>query len=298
VKSAWYTGNPVYPFLHAWFGGPDWNEELSTHLSAWQRGIGMGRGVADYVLLPLRVILLGKRGYERFDGEIGFFWIVLVPLVLYAARARGTVRRAAAVAGLYFVAWAATSQQMRFLIPILPVLALGGAAAAADLAERLRPPSGRRVGHGLALVAALALLASAAVPNLAAGARTVPALSHVEGDVRESVVPPHLRFVNEHLPPDARILFLNTNLGFFCDREYLADSFFEASQIAAYLAGARTSGEVVERLRRRGVTHVLLDRRQRPRRIEMPGVLGQMLAEQTILLYRSEDGRYEVRKLR
>ncbi len=298
VKAAWYTGNPFYPFLHAWFGGPDWNEELAGHLSAWQWEIGMGRGVLDYLLLPLRVILLGGRGYDRFDGEIGLFWIVLVPLALFGARTSGTVRRALAVAGLYFLVWAATSQQMRFLIPILPLLALAAATAVVDLVERLRQPSWRRVGHGFALAGALALVASAAAPGLTDGVRTVAAFSGIEGDVRESVVPPHLRFVNEHLPADARLLFLNTNLGFFCDREYLADSFFEASQIAAYLAEARTGEEVYRRLRERGITHVVLDRRQRPRRNDLPGVLGQMLRERTSVLYRSADGRFDVRELR
>lgn len=296
VKSAWYTGNPVYPFLHSLFGGPDWNDELGAHLSAWQREIGMGRGPTDYLLLPLRVIVLGARGYERFGGEVGLFWIVVLPFLLYGARESATVRRAGAAAGLYFVVWAATSQQARFLIPMLPVLAFGAAAAVAGFVERFSVKRG--VDRGLLLAAALALVAGAAGTEIAAGTRTVAALSHLEGDVRESVVPPYLRFVNEHLPADARILFLNTNQAFFCDREVLADSFFEASQIAAYLGGAGTADEVYERLRRRGVTHVLLDRRQRPRRLELPDALNRMLAERTLLLYRSEDGRFEVRELR
>ena len=112
-------------------------------------------------------------------------------------------------------------------------------------------------------------------------------------------MPPYLRFVNDHLSSDARILMLNTNLGFFCDREYLADSFFEASQIAAWLAGADTAEEVYRRLRGRGITHVVLDYRQAPRRrIDPPAVLGQMLKERTAVLFRSADGRFDVRELR
>ncbi len=296
VKSAVYTGNPVYPFLHSRLGGPDWNVELGAHFEAWQRGIGMGRGVLDYLLLAPRVVLQGKRGYTHFDGEIGTFWIVLVPLALYGACRSGTVRRALGVAGLYFAVWAATSQQTRFLIPILPLLALAGAVTVAELVERL--PAWRRTGHGLALAAALGLVVLPAAPLLGAGARTLVVLSRAGDELAASVVPPHLRFVNEHLPQDARLLFVQTNLGFFCDREYLADSFFEASQVAGYLAGAASADEVEQRLRRRGITHVLVDRRPLPLRPALPDALGPMLAQRTLVLHRGEDGRFEVRKLR
>jgi hypothetical protein len=56
AKAIWYTGNPVYPFLHAWFGGPDWSPELAAKLSAFLRGLGMGRSWSDYLLLPWRVV--------------------------------------------------------------------------------------------------------------------------------------------------------------------------------------------------------------------------------------------------
>ena len=40
----------------------------------------MGRDAVDYLLLPWRVILEGGRGYDHFDGELGAFWIVVLPV--------------------------------------------------------------------------------------------------------------------------------------------------------------------------------------------------------------------------
>ena len=116
--------------------------------------------------------------------------------------------------------------------------------------------------------------------------------------VERAAVHPIYDFVERELPRDARILLLDTNQTFFLERDHLADSFFEASQIAADLAAARTVEDVERRLRERGVTHVVLDRRQRPRRLDLPVVLGQMLGARTVVLFRSEDGRFEVRELR
>ena len=43
----------------------------------------MGRGGLDYLLLPLRVILFGERGYESFDGRILRSCLPLIPLAAW-----------------------------------------------------------------------------------------------------------------------------------------------------------------------------------------------------------------------
>jgi len=256
LESALATGNPVYPFLYGTFGGPDWSVELGRRFAGWQRSIGMGREPLDYLLLPFRVILAGGEGYERFDGRIGAFWILVVPLALVLARRRPAIGRPLAAAGLWFALWAATSQQMRLLLPILPLLALAGGVAVAELAARL---GGRRACAAV-LLAAGAFAVQVHAPAMAAGAKSAAVYVAFEGDLLATAVPAVHRFVGERLPAGAKLLFVNENRGFFCPREILADSFFEASQVRAWLGGARSPDEAARRLAARGVTHVLVAR--------------------------------------
>lgn len=295
AKAWWTTGNPFYPFFHGRLDGPDWSSALSARLAAWQAAIGMGREPVDYLLLPWRVILEGGRGYDHFDGEIGAFWIVVLPVALVFGWRRPLARRALAAAGLGFALWAASSQQMRLLIPLLPLLAIAGAVAIGDLIERLRA-TGRRAGATAALVAAAALVTVVHAP-WKDGYRNLLGFLAFKGDLMATVVPGHDRFINESLPEDAKILFLNTNLGFFCHREYLADTFFEASQIADWLAGGTTAAEVRRRLDERGVTHLLVDRTPR---VAWPSGVPRLLADpsEVEVLYRSGDGRFLVMRLR
>ena len=137
VKAWLGTGNPVYPFGYALFGGIEWSSGLAIQFSQWQSSIGMGRDVLDYILLPMRVILEGGVDYPHFDGRIGAFWIVVLPLALALGMRTRLVRCALLVSGLYFVVWAFSSQQMRFLVPILPLLAMAGAIAICDGIERI-----------------------------------------------------------------------------------------------------------------------------------------------------------------
>lgn len=294
AKAAVYTGNPVYPFLYRWLGGPDWSVELGARFHAWQASIGMGRGALDYLLLPVRVILSGGRGYDLFDGALAPWWIVLLPLAVVLGRREALVRRALAVAGLFFAFWAVSSQQMRFLIPALPLAAIAGACGVGKLFELLPRTSWRR---GAGAAGAAAFLVTAYAGTASAGWRTLIAFHRLQGDLAATVVPERHRFINENLPAGAKLVFLNTNLGFFCRREYLADSFFEASQIADWLGGAASADEVRRRLAERGVTHLLLDRR--PRVPDFPRPLVELVNDPASVkvVFRSSDDRFVVFRL-
>ncbi len=285
------TGNPVYPFLYGVFGGPHWSPELGQRFAAWQQGIGMGRDALDYLLLLPRVILQGAHGYDHFDGAVGIFWLLLLPLcVVFAVQQRLTSasRLGLGVSALVFLLWAASSQQARFLVPLLPLLAL----AAGEALERLT----RSTGHGsriLPLVAGLAVLGVAVThgSTLATGYRTLAIYGRqTPTAILASGEPPIFHFINQRLPPQARVLMLHTNRGFFCRREYLADSFFEASQIVQWLEAREVAGidGMARHLRAAGVTHVLVARK--PTATVYPEALGRLLGdpEQARLEYQDD----------
>jgi hypothetical protein len=85
-------------------------------------------------------------------------------------------------------------------------------------------------------------------------------------------------------------MMLDTNQGFFVDREYIADSFFEASQInALILEGSSDAPDVSRRLRERGITHVLLSTHNWD--IPYPPALSEFLKDRGLvdLLYSCPD---------
>jgi len=297
IRAWWYTGNPIYPWLYSLWGGPDWSEELTRQLQAWQRGIGMGRGVTDYLLLPVRVILQGGVDYDRFAGRIGAFWIVVLPLSMLFVRSRPLVRSALAVGGLYFLFWSVSSQQMRLLIPALPLFAVASAVACAGTIDRLPRPVWRSVARGLAMAAALGLVVWNGSDSLRAGIGRIGRFHSIEGDLRQKAIDPVFKFVNDSLPPEARLLFINTNHGFRCHRDFIADSFFEASQIADWLAPARSVTQARAMLAERGISHLLI--LDHDWGIEFPRTLYDLLRDptQVRVLFQSPDRKFTVLEL-
>jgi len=294
AKTAWYTGNPVYPFFYDWLGGPEWSARLSDQFEQWQRAIGMGRGVVDYLLLPLRVILQGGPGYANFDGRVSLWWVVLIPVMIAFGGQARLVRRCVAAAGLYFVMWSLTSQQVRFLVPVLPFLCIAAASTIGMVLDGVRAPRRRR---RIASVLVLIAFSSAAIANWEnwVGAASFARNLWSSGEeVVDRAVHPVFRFINDTLPPEATLLCLNTNQGFFLDRPYLADSCFEASQIADWLRSAEDKEEVGRWLGVREITHVLVASNERG--IRYPAPLTEFLAAPELArrVYRSPDGMFSL----
>lgn len=268
LRSWAVTGNPVYPLLWEVFGGPDWNARLGEQLFAWQRSIGMGREPLDYLLLPWRIFTAGDSGYEHFDGRLSPLWLPFLPLALWRATSSARCRRALGVSALVFATWAAGSQQMRFLIPALPLLALavgdGVASLVSHPALRRRLESKGRVGGiaGLA-VPGLVALAWITVFGVVQGRLVQAGWNHLKlyadprferpGDPPRS---PAFETV-AHLTGNPSVLLLNSNHIYHCRPNICwANSFFEAPQIDDWLGSAASADEVAQRLRKRGISFV------------------------------------------
>ena len=81
-------------------------------------------------------------------------------------------------------------------------------------------------------------------------------------DFLSRTLPPYpmYRFVNQNLPPDARVFLLYMkNYTFLCDRDCYSDSMFEAHTLQKILREEASPDGVRNRLKAMGFTHLLYD---------------------------------------
>ncbi len=238
VKNQLYIGNPLYPLLERIFDGKNWDNVQAAQLMNWQRSMGMGRGIGDYLMLPFNVFTRGKPGlnYTRFDGTINPLLLVLLPLV-FLKRDRN-MTKVLIVALVGFVFWMITSQQLRFL---LPVLALLGIAASYAL-ENLRTYFGKKFLAIVLLLIFAVEISGMILPDqygkpVASGAfcDRLPIVAGLEQKqaylARTTQEYEMMEYINKNLPPNEPILLIWENRGYYLDRPYFADSFFEASTL-------------------------------------------------------------------
>jgi hypothetical protein len=113
VKNAILTGNPVAPLFNAWFPNPF----VTPVFEQDYRGYMATYGLTSLWSIPAEVLLRGR----ALNGFLGPLWIC-APLALLGLRDRRT--RGLLIAAVVFGALYFTNIGTRFLIPVLPFLAV------------------------------------------------------------------------------------------------------------------------------------------------------------------------------
>ncbi len=140
VRAAWYRGDPVYPFLtgHAVAQVSAGDQERAAAESPRPDKRKLGRDVLAAITAPWQVTmrpeLVGGRAHQ-----IGPMWLALLPGLVLTRRLRG-LGMLLAIGGLFALLWFGLRQNTRFLLPAIPVLAVGVVWVIVELRRWPRAP--------------------------------------------------------------------------------------------------------------------------------------------------------------
>jgi hypothetical protein len=157
VRTAWYAGNPVWPFLRGIFGpGPWWSDADALGVAKDLGSLGVTRSFVNLFTTPW--VLFRQPEVFQASGS-GFSWafgVALLLAVTWGLRTSQGRQLALGFGGLY-VAWFFQAQALRYLLFALPLICVAGALAGEDLVRRLM-----RRGPRLAVAVIVALAGVAA----------------------------------------------------------------------------------------------------------------------------------------
>jgi hypothetical protein len=261
ASAVWFTrswilsGNPVLPFLNGLFKSPYFAAE-NTRLNMAQ--FGMGTGVVDFLLLPWRVTLLPQRFVEI--GNIGIAYLGTLPLAVWAIATRRVPFWFWGITTAALLLWFSSAQYLRYLLPLMPLIALMGSAGIVSL-----PASGRlpRLAEAAVLAGALAgfgAWVTSGPPNF-----PIEVLGGVEG--RDRFTAWHVdgyrvaQYARTSLPRGARIYGAGEDFPFYYDRFFVPISWygrpFSPTLPDAFLR-TKTGREAEELLVQAGFTHLVV----------------------------------------
>lgn len=259
VKNWLMTGNPFYPFLYGIFGGRGWDPEQARLYDLFVRSLGMGMGLLDYLLLPWNVSVNARMHSPQFDGVLGPVFLLTLPFAVGMRKIAVGAKIAMVYCLFAFMFWASSAQQIRYLIPVFPFLAIMTAYVLSYYRRRK------------AVFALLAVLVAGGIGFNACHIlghflKTGPAGVLMGLEDRETfldrMVPSYavFQYVNKELPEDSKIFFIYMkNPGYLCDRAFYSDSMFESYTIQKILDQSSTPAQVSGLLKERGFTHILYD---------------------------------------
>ena len=149
IASPWYlrtwraTGSPVFPFyMSIWKGeANNWDVERSNLFQGMNSQYGGEQKTAvDYMLAPANISIIAQPDEARyFDGVLGVAFLIGLPILVWAFwkfELPVEAKIGVGIAAIMFLFWLFSSQQLRYLLPIVPVMAIAIAASVEAIAAR------------------------------------------------------------------------------------------------------------------------------------------------------------------
>jgi hypothetical protein len=270
LKNVYFYGNPVYPFLNAavgWAAPAHWDNFLadarSRSLPAFSDPLS---ALKEVVAEPWMISVLGR----DIDDWLSPAFLHLVPLAL-CLRWRlfdedSNAPRASRIAVVFalagYVAWFLSSELVRFILPVLPMISC---ALTISLMHGAYPRWVRLTASS----AVLCLLMFNFRTTFGA-LMEVARWDYLTGRLtrREFLSNSHtgyglpyysaMEFINQNLPASSRVLFLGESRAYFCERDFIAASVFDHNPFWRAAGEAASLEDLRSRVGELGVTHVFL----------------------------------------
>jgi hypothetical protein len=272
LAAPWYlrtwarTGNPVFPFFLTLLGGqaPGWDLERSQLYESMFSVYGGALTPLDFLLSPLRLSVASQMHEPAYyDGVLGVAFAFAGALIAWALISRELdteIGLALLVSFTLFVFWLFSSQQLRYMLPAVPALAVALAVIGQRAAQALGAGLGRAFWWVTLCVTAAGVPVVVAWFAVLSPVRVVlggePPVRFLE---RRLDYYPYYELVNRDLPATARVWLIHMRRDtYYLDRPYFSDFIFEDWTLREWVRGSASADELAARVRAAGITHILL----------------------------------------
>lgn len=263
-RAYWHTGNPVHPFFRQWFGAgldevldPSWRP---LPVTVWN------------ILTALGPLTLEPHRFDSFAHQFGPVFLLFLP-ALFLEKAPKRVWGLTLLGYGFLMLCMTQRQSMRFLLIAVGPLSVGVAYLASVWSKRPSIPARLLV---VALVGVLALEVGVALTRTGRVAATVFG-SETEAAHLNRREPSYRvgRWVDRNLPETARLIGQD-HRGFYIPRSYTME--LAHRRRTGLGTHGETAVEIVDELRRRGFTHLLLCPPKGESDVEFDPTMGRLLA--------------------
>jgi len=267
LASPWYisnlvkTGSPIFPFYQNLLSGQaiGWDKERSQLLQLFLANYGGSpKSILDYAAAPFYLSLVAQPDKATFyDGVIGISFLVGVIILIIAflkLQLESEVKIILGTAGTLYFCWLFSSQQIRFLLPMLSLLSIMIAVAVKKASTK----------NHLSQILLLTTVCGLSV-TFAWFLKENPVRVVLGGEAREEYLQrrldyyPYYKIINTQLTSDAKVWLINMRRdSYHINRSYFSDYTFEDYTLVKYLNEADNLSELRACVKADGITHLMI----------------------------------------
>lgn len=261
IKNVVFTGNPLYPMFYSLFGGKDWSIYMSRQLIDWQHSIGQGRTIIDYFLLPIRIFTISKYDYKHFAGPMCPAILVAFGVSLLVCPREHRRWFWLLIVGFigFFIPWSLGAQQVRFLIPAIPLLALASALFIAGAKKTTWQKN--LILSVLVIILIFGIYYN--FPQFRMNLKNLPMIfgKETRGEFLSSRVRSFrcFKYLEQVTDKNDTIVFLYENKGYYLRRPFLADGMYETSFFIDRAVTLGSTDRFAQWLRSAGIDYILVN---------------------------------------
>ncbi len=268
IASPWYirtwvaTSSPVFPFyMSIWPGKANgWDIERSNLFQAMNSQYGgIDTNKLNYLTAPVRMSIASQpEQVANYDGVLGVAFLIGLPLLVWALwkfDLAVEIKIMLGIAGVMYLFWLFSSEQLRYILPIAPLLAIAIAASA------------EKIGNGVGKVARCALLTASVCGLLTTFAwfcQKSPLRVALGGETRDQYLTRNLDYysyyqsINTETPADAKVWLINMRRDTYnIERPIFSDYLFEDWTLRKMLWESSSAQEMRSKTVAMGIKYVL-----------------------------------------
>ncbi len=264
-----YLGTPLYPFLREVFSPGREFILNDTFLSGVSRSLKFATNLKQYLLLPFTVTFTRQPPNGYWGNIILPGFLCLLPLILWACWKNKIRIYLVIYSAVYIILWSWKMQFIRYLLPIIPVLAILGV----DALNEMRVSIGGRSGKAIYVICVALFIYIPATLFLFVKTldyQNVKALQFAANFIsrdtfyRGTYFSPMYRmseYCNKTLDPKAsRIRMFWEAQSYYLNIPYIPDSLTHSDLYELQKKYGGDTQAVCDALRSQGITHILYNR--------------------------------------
>lgn len=268
IRNGLVTGNPLFPLYNDLFG-PDRIDPLAGTEDVY----AASRGVIDFLLLPISIFVSPGK-YDGFQLG-GVLLLVFMPFAWLGRKSLTGAAYLCSIMMIFMIVWyLVMTQQVRFMQPIFPLLAVFAAVGAVALWELVKPYT---LACGAFYVLIGLLVFNQALFFGGTMARRLPVVLGLVSDETYLLSPPYIKnthivacgFLENQLKTEKRYLSLLNAPSFYCPQGALIAQVLDEEKDKLYTSHPLRSigpGELADFFQNKKIHWIITDKKDISRR--------------------------------